>query len=544
MSITNHASVSSPGDYIFPDCYGDPTFLVSGLPSAKAPKGKETTKGKPRKLPGIEYEPQRLDESVRQSIALLAEHPRIYSQSGRLIYLGSKAVPVTLTEPYLTEILTQLANWTVKGTPSHAPDRVVRAILARREWSGIRPLKAVSPIPVIDPITGEVTTSGYHPGTGVYVSLSLPTSFKIGSTIEDARAARLALLDLVSEFPFKTDTDKDAWLAMLLSCFARHWSNHVPLFLITANQRGSGKTLLTDLVSYLISGKEAPRTPWAATSEESRKSITASVRERLPLVLEDNVRTGSIWGNEALANLATSLEWSDRILHSQDKIHIDVATVWVATGNNVSIEHDVSRRTLVISLRTALEHPDRRSGYRYPDLIGHILAHRSEYLGHAATILRSYILAGKPDQGMEPAGTFTLWVQTVASAIKWAGGADVGALRGDKVAPSDTSDAVCIFLQAWESLNHQQGGATLTAGEVLMLCGKGEYAPSEEARAMYEAIRLVAGTPRGDLPTPKSFGMYLRGIVDQPRTLEDGRVVALQVVKTVQNYRHYAILPL
>ena len=73
-----------------------------------------------------------------------------------------------------------------------------------------------------------------------------------------------------------------------------------------------------------------------------------------------------------------------------------LSIVWFGTGNNVQLHADTSRRVAHIRLESLDEHPERKSGFRHPDLRGHVLAHRGELLSAAITVLRGWLAAGRP----------------------------------------------------------------------------------------------------------------------------------------------------
>jgi hypothetical protein len=43
------------------------------------------------------------------------------------------------------------------------------------------------------------------------------------------------------------------------------------------------------------------------------------------------------------------------------------------------------------------EHPEERTGFKYPDLLGYVTSNRGELLAAVLTILRASFVAGKPD---------------------------------------------------------------------------------------------------------------------------------------------------
>ena len=87
-----------------------------------------------------------------------------------------------------------------------------------------------------------------------------------------ALAARDELLDVVCDFPFAADTHKSAWLAGLLTALSRRaFAGPAPLFLVDANTRGSGKSMLTDVISTILTGRDMPRLSNPSDDDEARR---------------------------------------------------------------------------------------------------------------------------------------------------------------------------------------------------------------------------------------------------------------------------------
>src|SRR5262249_31146303 len=106
-----------------------------------------------------------------------------------------------------------------------------------------------------------------------------------------------------------------------------------------------------------------------------------------------------------------------------------LSVCWLTTGNNLSIVGDTHRRLSHVRLESKWEHPEERSGFRYPDLRAAVLEKRSELLSAALTILRAFVVAGRPDMKLLPWGSFEGWSDLVRSAVVFAGMKDPGGAR-------------------------------------------------------------------------------------------------------------------
>lgn len=92
-----------------------------------------------------------------------------------------------------------------------------------------------------------------------------------------------------------------------------------------------------------------------------------------------------------------------------------------ATGNNLTIIGDATRRTLLSRLDPKCERPELRVFDRHP--LEMARGDRGKYLCAALTVLRAFHVAGRPKQA-EPLGSFVEWSQWVRGALLWLGQAD------------------------------------------------------------------------------------------------------------------------
>ena len=77
-------------------------------------------------------------------------------------------------------------------------------------------------------------------------------------------------------------------------------------------------------------------------------------------------------------------------------VELPLSLTWTATGNNVMLEADTSRRTLHIRLDSPEENPELRSGFQIPHLVAHVKQQRAALVAAGLTILSAYHAAGRP----------------------------------------------------------------------------------------------------------------------------------------------------
>jgi hypothetical protein len=310
--------------------------------------------------------------------------------------------------------------------PTRTPEWLVNAINDRGSYTPrIKPLTAIIESPTIRPDGSILQQPGYDPSTGLLYlpSLSFPAVPEV-PTEEDARKSAEILLEVVRDFPFVDEADRSAWLCLVLSQLLPALSvGCKPLLAITANTRGSGKTLLADVASMIAFGRPAARKTLATSEDEMRKVITAIALEGTPSVLFDNVDT--MLGGAALDAAITSRTWSDRILgKSRMTGELPLGTVWIATGNNLSYGGDIGRRVLPIRLQTPLEKPEARDDFAQPHLLEWVRDRRADLVVAALTVLRAHVCAGRPSHPAGAWGAFEGRVGSIRDAVMHAARAD------------------------------------------------------------------------------------------------------------------------
>ena len=188
-------------------------------------------------------------------------------------------------------------------------------------------------------------TAGYDPATAiVYRPLIDFPRIPDAPTRDQAVAAVAALVEVVQDFPYATEAHRAGWVAALLTTLSRYaFPGPAPLFLFDANLRGCGKSLQTDAVAVITTGRPMARMSLPRDDDETRKRITAIALAGEPLVLIDNIN-GTL-GNASLDAALTATSWSDRILGETTMASgIPLYSTWFATGNNVAIAADTARR--------------------------------------------------------------------------------------------------------------------------------------------------------------------------------------------------------
>jgi hypothetical protein len=324
----------------------------------------------------------------------------------------------------------------------------------------------------------------------------------------------------VCDFPFEAEVHFAAWLSSLLTPLGRPaFEGPSPLNLIDANIRGAGKSLLTDVVSVVLTGRPAARMSHTRDEDEIRKAITGLALEATRLVLIDNVE--GVFGSATLDRALTAWTWRDRLLGSNDHVELPLRMTWYATGNNIALRSDTPRRCLHIRLESPEERPEERTVFRHPQLLAWVREHRRRILPAALTLLRAYVTAGRPAQRLPGMGSYESWSDLVRSAIVWLGLPDPAATRDDlELAAGTDLGVLAALLEGLEELFADLGGeATARA----MVAALGAEANRDRFQALRTALReLFPRLKPGEVPTARQLGYKLRAYTGR---IVDGRSV-------------------
>lgn len=471
------------------------------------------------------------DEAVA-ALAAMAQVLRLYVRGRQLVSIARDGSPpsawitrwpgspviVQLEQAAIRRMLDRAARWVQytaskkDWTPRLPPTWVAQDVVSRLTWP-LPYLEAVIESPTIRADGSILDAAGWDQGTGLLYD-PLPGAAAWPAIPEepgeeDVDRALKGLAEPLAEFPFVAESDRAASLAAILSLLARHLiGGPVPMYVIRAPTPGTGKTLLADVIGLVGTGRELPAMAHTHDSEELRKRITSLAVEGATAVLLDNV-TGSL-GSDILASALTKTEWEDRILGSTATVRVPLRAVWLATGNNVGFKRTLGRRVLPIDLDAGVEVPEDRSGWKHEHLIEWTKAHRPALAAAALTLLRAYILAGKPQHGKPRMGSFEAWDDLIRGCVVWLGmedpaGIDPGKARARVRAEADDDTENLGAMLA--ELRAAFGDALWTAAEAIK---------ESETRPDLKTALEASASNRGGKVTAASLGFALRAAMGRP----------------------------
>ena len=190
--------------------------------------------------------------------------------------------------------------------------------------------------------------------------------------------------------------------------------------------------------------------------------------------------------------------WADRKLGGNESVKLPMNMVFMATGNNVQVKGDLSRRTLRCRLDPKQEFPEKRQDFKHPRLLPWVKQQRPRLVVAALTILQSY-QRSDARAAVSNFGSFEGWSDLVRSSLIWLGMADpVESQRALLSEAEPDREAHIDLLCAWFDLFKDK---PMTVQQLLALTtiplSMGE--PSDEdlqKQQLRDALELLTG---GDL---------------------------------------------
>ena len=466
-----------------------------------------------------------LQRNVNQAIAALSDDPAIFQRGGILVepvsdppkpaqcLIGDGTPRLVEAHPArLTAKLSDLAHfekWSDKKgkwIPSLPSPPIVNAVAASPVYPGIPSVMGMASAPILRQDGTIVTKAGYDPGTGVYLTLDgeYPPLMKPSEAIA-------LLCDILFDFPFLADAHKSAWEAALITGLARTaFAGCSPLFLFDANTPRTGKGLLTDLLAIIWGGDQAARQTPPKEAEEWRKTITTVALSGAPYFLLDNVK-GKL-GGPAIEAVLTTTRWGDRKLGGNEQVSLPITFILLATANNATLTSDMTGRTCLCRLESAVEHPELRNEFKHRDLIGYVRQRRRELAIAALSIPAGYIKANCPDQHLPAWGGFEGWSDLVRNSIVWAGLPDCDTRETLAEMADDETDTLRRLMDGWQELG--DGAHTVAEAVERIDQGKAETLkqllaeiPGDRSRTLGTLLRdwrrRVLGGRKFDKPNRK-----------------------------------------
>jgi hypothetical protein len=431
--------------------------------------------------PTITITPSDLPRVVDEAeAALLAADLDFYQRGQTIVRPASRSIQthrkneievqrlVRVNKHHLMETLTRCATFVSVNPQSGAqgpidcPLKIAETYLAREGHWKLPVLKGIINAPTLRDDGSILDHPGYDQATQLLYD---PQGIDFGDiepnpTQDDAKAALSTLRELITTFPFVSDADYSVALSTILTAVICRSIPACPLHGFTAPIAGSGKSMLVDIASIIATGHPAAVIAQGKTEEELEKRLDSALLASDQMISIDNCEQPL--GGEKLCTLITGTTAKIRPLGRSELVQVPSNTFITATGNNLMLVGDMTRRALLCCLDPKSERPELRQFEFSPITIAS--TDRPRFVRASLTILRAYWCAKRPPQDATPLGSFDDWCRWIRDPLIWLGETDPVATM-ERVRESDPKlNRLKNIIQLWEA---SLGNAPVTAKQVI-----------------------------------------------------------------------------
>lgn len=390
----------------------------------------------------------------------LAYSRRHYQRGGLIVTVVTdpgtcEARVQAISQPALVRALAGAATWErfdgraedwVRADP---PARHVAVLFDATSYPHLPVLAGLARQPYLRPDGSLMAAAGYDATTGMFGvfdarEFSIPNS----PTREQAEAALALLKDLLAEFSFAGDADLATALMAMLTAAVRSSLALAPMIHVCAHMIGSGKSYLCQLISAFATSQHGKPTSFPNNDDECRKLLLSELL-RAPAVIEFDNMTSDLVAHKSLSSTLTSEYISGRILGVSKTATVSTRTLFLSSGNNVGPVQDMTRRCMTIRLSPQCEQPAARNFMR-PDLVRDVQRERGHYVSAALTIIRAWIVAGRPKSACKSLASYGEWSDLCCQPLLWLGCADPAASAFEAMAEDPDRETLARLMAAWQ----------------------------------------------------------------------------------------------
>jgi hypothetical protein len=390
----------------------------------------------------------------------LAKTMRHYQRGGVIVTIttdpGTRETAVKpLSMPSLTRVLAGLAIWlrydkrSTEWVVCDPLERHVRILHDATVYPHMPVLNGIARQPYLRPDGSLMLDAGYDSATGMFGVFN-KREFNIPSapTRKQAEDALVELLDLLAEFKFKTEQDKAAAVAFLLTAVIRPSLPQAPMGHVKAPSIASGKSYLCELFTAFATPQKGTPHSFPVDDEECRKLLLAELLTA-PAVMEFDNLTSDLIPHKSLCTTLTSEFISGRLLGQTKTAEVGTRVLFLSSGNNVEPVKDMTRRTITISLDPACEMPAAREFNKRP--VTEVRANRGHYVSLVLIIVRAWHCAGRPQTACKPIASYADWSDYCRQSLLWLGLQDPAACIFDAMNNDPDRELLGEFLDVWFS---------------------------------------------------------------------------------------------
>lgn len=353
-----------------------------------------------------------------------------FQRAGVPVYISKNAstnetIILPLTVYIMLRVLSKYVNFEKFDSRSKGwirydpPQSHCRILYESGDYPHLPVLDGIARQPYLKPDGSLGTEPGYDRVTRWYGQF-LKEAFSVpeAPTRQEAEGALAIINKLLREFSFKTETDRSAVLSAILTAAIRISLPFAPMIHCRAPQVSSGKSYCTALISTFATASSVSGVAFPADDEECRKLLLACLMTAPSVLCFDNM-TSDILPHKSLCSALTEEFITGRILGVSKIATVGTRILILSSGNNVGPIRDMSRRTITINLDPACEIPAAREFKNQP--VSLVRSRREYFVSLALTIIRAWIVAGRPLAGVRPVANFNEWSNFCRQPLLWLG---------------------------------------------------------------------------------------------------------------------------
>ncbi|MHB8384295.1 MAG: hypothetical protein ACYDC3_18365 [Candidatus Binataceae bacterium] len=336
------------------------------------------------------------------------------------------------------------------------PPKIAILYLSRDGLWRLPHLVGIIEAPIMRPDGTVLTSPGYDPETGLLLQSPIEWQSLPLPSLDAAQTAVKSLKAPFGQFPFSHSSGISVLISAIVTGLQRRLLASAPAHAFDAAAQGSGKSLLADCVSLIVTGRNLASMSANKDEEELRKKLMSVLIGGDPLIGFDNITRPL--KSDALATVLTQDTYKDRILGVTGDRAVPTNSLFILTGNNLSFSGDMPSRVIVARIEADVERPEERDNFKILDLRKYILENRTTLVAAGLTILRSYHSAGRPAQAIKQFGRYEQWSSEIRAALVWAGLPDPCLTREDVIESDPERDSTLAVLENW----HKVAGDAIT----------------------------------------------------------------------------------
>jgi len=389
----------------------------------------------------------------------------------------------------------RLVRW-VKGTAVFTPmsrDHASIIIDSAGVHEAVRELLILLAYPCFLGDDFALAEAGWNPGHGVYYDQP-PELRDLDLRVSDDDIHR-SLRDLMIDFPFKTDADRQNFYGLLLTPMLRPaLGGNAPMHMLLSPLERTGKSKLAEQVlGGIVLGCPTPAIQMAGTDEERDKRIMSQLLRSRTILHLDNVR--EYLDSAALASLLTSEVYSGRVLGRSEVVDLPNHMTVVASGNNVRATGELVKRTVPIQLQPDTDCPEARTDFVHPDLGGYVRSVRRPVVSALLALVLNW-RDGSRALGHRPFGGFERWAAVVGGILQHASyGLWLTNQREWARAADPFRQDLGLLVESW---HERHGNRGVKAAQLMSICEELDLFPgilrstTEKGRATQFGIKVLA----------------------------------------------------